>query len=66
MNSAGIVLPDIDALTDLPLLGPIVWYVDRAAVDVGLPLWLREFAVLALLGVLAYLALRLIARLIFR
>ncbi|MGQ0778270.1 MAG: hypothetical protein ACT4NY_28330 [Pseudonocardiales bacterium] len=66
MTSTNIVLPDINGLTGLPLLGPMVGYVDSAAVDVGLPLWLREFAVLALLGVLAYLALRLIVRLIFR
>lgn len=44
----------------------MVGYVDRAAVDLGLPLWLREFVVLALLGVLAYLALRLVVQRIFR
>lgn len=66
MTGTGIPLPDINSLTDLPLLGPMVGYIDRAGVDLGVPLWLREFVVLVLLGVFAYLALRLIARRIFR
>lgn len=66
MTGPGIELPDINSLPGLPLLGPMVGYVDRAGVDLGVPLWLREFVVLALLGVLAYLALRLIVRRIFR
>lgn len=62
----GTPLSDLNSLADLPLLGPMVSYVDRAAVELGVPLWLREFGELVLLGLFAYLALRLIVRRIFR
>ncbi|MGH3914718.1 MAG: hypothetical protein ACRDTC_15120 [Pseudonocardiaceae bacterium] len=62
----GTPLPDVNSLTELPVLGPMVGYVDRAAVELGMPSWLRQFVVLALLGVAIYLALRLIVRRIFR
>lgn len=66
MTGTGIALAEVNSVTDLPLLGPMMGYVDRAAVDLGMPVWLREFGQLVLLGVLAYLALRLIVRRIFR
>lgn len=66
MTGTGTPLTDVKSLTDLPLLGPMVVYVERAAVDLGIPSRLRELAVLVLLGMVAYLALRLIARRIFR
>lgn len=50
------------SLTELPLLGPMVGYVERAAVDLGLPLWLRQLVVIVLLGMIAYLGLRQIFR----
>ena len=59
-------LPDVSSLTELPLLGPAVAYVDRMAVELGMPPWLRQVAELVLLGLVAYLALRLIVRRIFR
>ena len=59
-------LPDVSLLTELPLLGPAVAYVDRMAVELGMPPWLRQVAELVLLGLVAYLALRLIVRRIFR
>lgn len=59
-------LTGLNSLADLPLLGPMVTYLDREAVELGVPLWLREFGELVLLGVVAYLALRLIVRRIFR
>lgn len=66
MTGTGITLTDVKSLTDLPLLGPMVGYVERAAVDLGIPSRLREVVVLVLFGMFAYLALRLIARRIFR
>ncbi|MGH3797071.1 MAG: hypothetical protein ACRDSP_19535 [Pseudonocardiaceae bacterium] len=59
-------LPGIHSLTDLPLLGPAVAYVDRMAVELGIPPGLRQVAELVLLGLVAYLAVRLVVRRIFR
>lgn len=66
MTGIGAPLTGINSLADLPLLGPMMSYVERTAADLGAPLWLREFGALVLLGALAYLALRLVVRRIFR
>ncbi|HEY2765343.1 MAG TPA: hypothetical protein VGJ13_15235 [Pseudonocardiaceae bacterium] len=59
-------LTDLSSLTELPLLGPAVAYADRMAVELGMPPWLRRVAELVLLGLVAFLALRLVVRRIVR
>lgn len=56
------VLTEVNPLIAPPVLGPMVGYVDKAAIDMGMPLWLREFVELVLLGVFVYIVLRLIVR----
>jgi hypothetical protein len=56
MAQTGEVLSPV---ADVPVFGDLVELLDGAAVQAGLPLWLRAFAELVLVGVLAYLVLRL-------